>query len=553
MAGAQTYPSFWWGYTIDDPTPVRVATYLAFIFGPKLLLVGVALLAGNSMQRRVFIAFTSLLALAFLVQFSPEVLANHKFINMWLIVANIFAAFGLAWLWRVRGVARQPARLAAAGLALVIVTGGAIDLIPVKNQRIYEVSLTGDPLYEWVRTETRPNDIFLSDIHVVDRILLAGRRLYLGWPYFAWSAGYDVRAREQIYRELFATRSARDLVRRLQAIGIDYVAFDDGLRDRGYAPRLNEELFRAHMEAAFTDPDNRYGHLAIYRVPTNPATADTLPGAPVEYMYAGGDGITAGLFGEPRGLALDRWGAVYVVDTADRRVGRFSSSGNLLSWLGAPGADPVRFDRPTGVAVGSKGVVHVADEGRLRSFESSGASAGEWTGPDVPFADLADVAIDGADRLFVLDAGNGRVVRRDPDGTTITWGGVGGADGQLRDPTGLAVGAGKVAVADVGNARLVLFDDAGRFLQAWPVPEWQGHAAYGADVAIDAAGTIRASSPGTNAVLVFRPDGTLAGTLTPSGADALDGPTGLVGTPGGHLFVANARSGRVVLLVHPNP
>ena len=38
MAGQQTYPSFYWGYTVDDPTPIRVATYLAFIFGPKLIL-----------------------------------------------------------------------------------------------------------------------------------------------------------------------------------------------------------------------------------------------------------------------------------------------------------------------------------------------------------------------------------------------------------------------------------------------------------------------------------------------------------------------------------
>lgn len=553
MAGEQTYPSFFWGYTLDDPTPVRVATYLAFIFGPKLLLAGIALLAGTWTQRRVFLAFATLVAVAFLVQFSVEILANHKFINLWLIVANLFVAYGVVLLWSARRVLLVPARLTAIALVFVIAAGGVIDLIPVKNQRIYEVGLTGDRLFEWVRTETRPNDIFLSDIYVVHRILLAGRRLYLGWPYYAWSAGYAVGDREKTYRDLFALRSARELVRRLQAIGIDYVAFDDGLRDRGYAPRLNEELYREHMEAVFTDPDNRYGHLTIYRVPTNPAIVDSLPDAPPEDMYGGHDQSAVGLFDGPRGLALDRSRALLVADTGNRRVGRFSSSGNLLGWLGAPDTGPAAFDRPTGVAVSSAGAVHVSDGRRLLSFDASGVPSAVWTGPDMPFVELADVAADGNDRIYALDAGTGRVVRRDPDGTTLSWGSIGSGEGQLSDPSGLAVAAGKVVVADIGNARIVVFDDTGAFLEALPVPDWTGLAARVADVAIDSNGTIWASSPATNAILVFRPDGSLAGSLAPAGVDGLEGPAGLVLTPGGALFVANAHGGRITLLTQSIP
>jgi DNA-binding beta-propeller fold protein YncE len=438
-------------------------------------------------------------------------------------------------------------------LVAVIVAGGVIDLVPVKNERIYEVGLTGDPLYEWVRTETRPNDVFLSDIFVVHGILLAGRRLYLGWPYYAWSAGYAAREREQVYRDLFALRSPRELVRRLQAAGIDYVAFDDGLRDRGFAPRLNEEIYRDHMEAVFTDPDNSYAHLAIFRVPTNPATADALPDAAPEDMYAGGAGSGPGTLDRPRGVALERSGALLVADTGHGRVGRFSSSGTLLGWIGGAGAGQGRLDRPTGVAVNSRGERYVADGARLVAFDPSGTFAREWTEAGIPFADVRDVAIDSSDRVYALDAGNGRVVRLDPDGTVVAWGSVGTADGQLSDPSGLAAGGGKVVVADAGNARIVVFNDQGGFREARPVPEWKGLSERTADVAIDPDGRIWASSPATNSILVYRADGALAGSLAPTGAGALAGPSGLALKPGVALFVANGRADRITLLTQLNP
>lgn len=268
MAGEQTYPSFYVGYTVEDPTPARVAIYLAFIFGPKVILSGAALLIGSWRQARVYIAFVSLVVLAFTVQFSSEVFANHKFIHMWLIVANVFAAYGIVRLWRARAALRWPSRLTAAGLTAIIVAGGLVDLLPIKNQRMYQVGLEGDPLFEWVRTATRPDDVFLTDWFVVHGILEAGRRIYLGWPYFAWSAGYDVRSREDTIQAIFASTTGPELVSRLQGAGIAYVAIDDGLRDREVVDPRSEGLIESTLEQAFADPDNLYGHIAIYRVPT---------------------------------------------------------------------------------------------------------------------------------------------------------------------------------------------------------------------------------------------------------------------------------------------
>ncbi len=550
-AGPQPYPAFHWGYILDDPTLANVGAYLGFIFGPKVLLAAFGLFGGTWRRQRVLIAFAGLVAVAFLLQLSMETLGNHKFLHAWLLGLNLFAAYGLARLWRARRAVRIPARLVALGLAGVIVAGGVIDLMPIRNMRTIEVATDGDPLFEWVKNETEPTAVFLTDLHVVDPILLAGRRIHYGWPYYAWSAGYDVYTRERWYREVFALRSARDLAWRLTLAGIDYVAFDDKLRGNGFAPRLNEEVYQASFEPVFEDPQGRYAHLTIYRVP-DAAEIVNLPDAPAEDMYAGGPGGEPGRFSAPGGLAVDRAGRLYVADTGNDRIQRFSSSGNLLGTIGEPGTGPGQLDAPSGVAITPGDHLYVADTGnrRIQEYDDRGVFVREWSGPPEGLTEPVDVATDG-DRLFVLDAGAGRIVRLDPDGTVTSWGSVGAGDGQLTRPTGIAFAMGSLVVADGGNARVAVFRDDGTWERSWPVPEWQGIEKPG-DVAAD-TDAVWASSPATNAILVYRRDGSPIGQLTATEPPDLDGPVGLALKPGRALYVLNAAANRISLLTRVTP
>ena len=47
--------------------------------------------------------------------------------------------------------------------------------------------------------ETNPRDIFLTDRFVTHPILMAGRRVFYGWPYYSWGAGYDSTKRDRAY------------------------------------------------------------------------------------------------------------------------------------------------------------------------------------------------------------------------------------------------------------------------------------------------------------------------------------------------------------------
>ena len=429
--------------------------------------------------------------------------------------------------------------------------GGVIDLIPVKNQSMLEFGMDGDPLYEWVRTETAPRSVFLTDIYVVNQILLAGREIYYGWPYYAWSAGYDVRPRETWYRDVLAERSPRRVAEQLHERGIDFVAIDDGMRQQSFAPKLNEELFEQYFERVYSD-DGSHANIAVYRVPADSESIAALPDAPAESMYVASATDAPGSLIGPRGLALEGGGTLLVADTGNDRVQRFSSDGNLIDVLGEPGSGPGQFEEPVGVAVDPGGRILVADAGnrRIQLFDPDGTFLQEWAGPEGGFDTLADIDGEG-DIVYAVDTVRG-LARFHSDGTGA-WVSPKEGPGALVAPTGLAVRGGRVFVADMGSASIVVFDDQGTFLEQWPVPQWSVGRAQVADVEADVDGTVWATSPELDTVVVFDEAHTELGVLSPADPEMLDGPAGIVQRPAGSLFVANFEGNRVSLLAQTRP
>src|SRR5882724_11188100 len=140
-----------WGYTIDHPTAANVAKYLGFTFGFKWFLIALALVFATSLQRRLFLAVSSLLAVAFCFQLTIEVLANQKFLHIWVIVANLFVAFALWRLWRLSlGGTTMPGKFVVAFLFLLVIPGGVIDFFPFHNPGWSEVTYRNDPSIHWL-------------------------------------------------------------------------------------------------------------------------------------------------------------------------------------------------------------------------------------------------------------------------------------------------------------------------------------------------------------------------------------------------------------------
>jgi hypothetical protein len=90
--------------------------------------------------------------------------------------------------------------------------------------------------------------------------------------------------------------------------------------------------------------------------------------------------------------------------------------------------------------------------------------------PNVLFADIWDVTLDGLGRIYVLDRQPNEVRVFSPSGAYVcTLGREGGGPGEFRNPIGLAWGPeGNLWVVDVGNGRYSVFDSAGRYLDSYP-------------------------------------------------------------------------------------
>ena len=165
-------------------------------------------------------------------------------------------------------------------------------------------------------------------------------------------------------------------------------------------------------------------------------------------------------FEAPRGIAVDPFdGSVFIVDSGNHRVQVFQPDGAFLRTIGGPGVAPKGLDDPAGVAI-SGGRVYVTDFGndRVAVFDIDGGYRGEWTGLEGPWGIVSWV--DG--RVFVTENRGSRIAVFGSDGTRqATWGRFGGGD-DLNRPEGLALTAGgALLVANTGNDRVLLLDDAG--------------------------------------------------------------------------------------------
>ncbi len=122
----------------------------------------------------------------------------------------------------------------------------------------------------------------------------------------------------------------------------------------------------------------------------------------------GDPGTAHGQFANPAGLAVDRFGAVYVADTGNHRVQRIGMNGELKVY-GRPGSAPGEMWQPTAVAVDPSGdFFFVAEQGnqRVQCFQINGQHRGVMNG----FRNPSGVAVDVMGRLWIADTGNGRVL-----------------------------------------------------------------------------------------------------------------------------------------------
>jgi len=292
--------------------------------------------------------------------------------------------------------------------------------------------------------------------------------------------------------------------------------------------------------------------------------------APQALRVVGGGGTEPGQYAAPRAIAVAADGSIYVADSRNHRVQHLSSDGELLSTWGrladvragdAPGGT---FNEPWGVAVAPDGSVYVADTWnyRVQRFSAEGefiemfGREGQGESLDALWGPRA-VAVDQEGRVFVTDTGNKRIVVFDEHGKTLAQIGLGGfALGELDEPVGLAVDqSGRLYVADTWNQRIQVFEELGdnvfQAVAEWPLVAWFGQSVENKPfLAVSPTGTVCASDPEGLRILCFGSDGQFLfgweGFGLQGAASGL--PLGLAFTSDGDLWVTDSLNNRLLLL-----
>lgn len=271
-------------------------------------------------------------------------------------------------------------------------------------------------------------------------------------------------------------------------------------------------------------------------------------------MFDSGPGSGPGLFNSPRGIAVAGNGEVFVADSENNRVQRFSPAGRYLGVLGLPGQG---FDlkTPTGVAVDAEGHVIIGDawNHRLLKVTREGGFLAEWRADlFAPFG----VAVSPSGEIVVANTGQARVSRLAADGQLLSsWGKRGSGRGEFDEHTGVAVGEETVYVADPVHSRIATFTLNGDPREEWRVAEWRGPDAHWAQITLDPRRRrLYATLPPSRGVAVFDLDGTRRATLSVVHRDGspLREPTAVaVSRDGKVLYVVDTAGNRVARLELP--
>lgn len=289
---------------------------------------------------------------------------------------------------------------------------------------------------------------------------------------------------------------------------------------------------------------------------------------------AGAPGNAPGQFNFPRAVAVDSQGRIYVADSGNNRIQVFNPDGSFVrQWgstckldtkEGCQGTGEGQFNEPWGIAVGADGSVYVSDtwNHRIQKFTNEGVFVRAWgvfgsTGGDLGESNLfygpRALAIGRDGNLAAMDTGNKRIQVFTPNGDFITqWGGGGVVEGRLDEPVGLGQDAeGNWYVTDTWNKRIQKFDEAFNYVAQWPVVGWGSQSVVNKPaLAVDSERKlVYAVDPENYRVLAFGADGTFKATWGLYGADAesFTLPTGIAVSPEGKVYVADGDAHRIMV------
>jgi len=251
------------GYLISGKMTVETLfTYWFYNLGLSLLFIPIGFLKSKKLAKKIFLAFIPLFFIPNLFQFSREMAANHKFLNLFIIVGNMFSAYLISLIWQKKILGKILATI----FIFFLVFSGIIDFFPIKNDSYMIISdAPKDSRVDWIKKNTLPKSTFLNSSYLYHPASIAGRLIFLGWPYFPWAGGLDSDKRARIMRDIYENRNPQKICQLLKENKIDYFTVEDILTDSNL-PKIESWFFQNNFKYSFKDSKSG---MQIYSVKDN--------------------------------------------------------------------------------------------------------------------------------------------------------------------------------------------------------------------------------------------------------------------------------------------
>ncbi|MBO4927376.1 MAG: hypothetical protein J5379_03885 [Clostridiales bacterium] len=206
------------GFYSDELSLPSILTYVILITGCTLILAWGYVMWENRFHREAGNApcvavygFAAMVPMVFAFLFQPtkELLTNHKFIQVTIILMDVLAACAVG-----RGIFKDEKprmgktvlQISCAVLAAFILGLSSIFEWATYStfNSVHEELHPESEMVTWICENTDPDDVFLTPGWKIHDFFLSGRMAYCGYYYYTWSAGYDVASRSKIYSELLS-------------------------------------------------------------------------------------------------------------------------------------------------------------------------------------------------------------------------------------------------------------------------------------------------------------------------------------------------------------
>lgn len=259
ISGSAMSPQIYLGFLAEDKTVWGVVKYLFWMSGIFFLGLAVLVWFMRRRERMILLGFLFPTIFAFVLLMTPDINVNHKYIMVSYAFLAIFWAWAICSLWN----RKIYGKILAAVLAICLSATGIYDFAVIVRGngpgRRVAVNMDSD-LTKWLADNLDKDDLLLTPEYSMNEVTMSGVMLYCGWPYYAWSAGYDTNYRAAQAVTIYTTMDSEELKKVVKQERITYILFEEGSEFE--QQQCVEDTIAATYEKVYETED---GRIRIYK------------------------------------------------------------------------------------------------------------------------------------------------------------------------------------------------------------------------------------------------------------------------------------------------